>query len=199
MEYQGLTMNKLLLLLLPVGILVSGCHQVSTDLAQAPSNQQISRYGLEHIKLGFPADASIKKINALINTALVCSEKKVAMGKIKRNFTQKTCQLPNDAVSIMLWDETLQKLRVSFLDNKLISLLLEFKVSEDNKAVYDKHGKHVLKLLGRPTNIGLTSIHWEKDDDEAILEDKKNGVITLQVINKTVHHYLSRSQKKQTN
>ena len=171
-------------------ILLFGYNNISADTTQAPNKQTTVRYGLEHIKLGSPAEPSIKYINLLIKSKLSCNDKKIALGKVKRNFTLKTCKLPKKHSKIMLWDEALQKLTVSFLDNKLFALSVTVKTSGDYEALYNKHGKHILKLFGTPSIIDLDYISWQKQNDKVILEDKKNGIAKLQILNKTLHDYL---------
>lgn len=177
-------------------MLLFSYNSISADIAQAPNKQKVApRYGLEHIKLGSPAESAIKHIDLLIKTELSCNDKKIALGKVKRNFTLKTCKLPKKHSKVMLWDEVLQKLNVSFLDNKLFSLSAVVKTSGDYEALYNKHGKHILKLFGRPSIIDLDYVSWQKQNDKVILENMKNGIAKLQILNKTLHDSLNLNKK----
>ena len=184
-------MRKLLLVLFPVVTLLPHYNYASADQTQTPSKQPNTRYGIEHVKLGFPTESSIKYINSLTKTELSCSEKKIALGKMKRNFTYKTCKLPKKHSDVILWDEALQKVNLDFLDNKLINLSLEFKTSKDYQALYDKHGKRILNLLGEPKTIDLGHISWERREDKAVVEEKKKGHIHLHIFNKLLQKHLN--------
>lgn len=178
-------MNKLSFLLLPTIILFA--NNALAGASQIENSQLPSRYGLENIKLGHPTNSSIRHINLLLKTNLVCTEKKISLGKIKRNFTYKACKLPNEHPALSLWNEKLQKLNVSFLDNKLITLSLEFKTYKSYEVLYKNHGKRVQKLLGAPSDINLNYVAWENQSDKATMEDAKNGVIKLEILNKVLH------------
>ena len=186
-------MNKSLIILLTF-LTLSGCDRVSKDLAQAPKNNQIGRYGLDHIKLNLPSKIVLNKLNSTLKTTLACKQKKVALGKIKRNFSLKNCELPKQSKNHKLWGEKLEALRLDFLDDKLISLDIKLKTSEGYEALYNKHGKHILNLLGKPAVIDLAYVQWKKQDDEATLEDKGQGAVHLLIQNKKAQNALHKTK-----
>lgn len=190
-------MNKLFIFLL-VLLALSGCDKVSKDLAQAPNNNQIGRYGLDHIKLGLSSEVVLKKLNSLIKTELVCKQKNIALDKIKRNFILKDCELPKQDKPIKFWNEKLKTCKLRFLDNKLINLTFDLKTSGDYKSLYNKHGKRVLNALGKPAVIDLAYVRWQKQNDEATLEDKGHGIAHFVIQNKKIEDYLSSLKGKNT-
>lgn len=184
-------MRTLLFFLLLPSYLFSCYSLALADQVQAVNKQAHTRYGIEHVKLGFPITPSLKYINSLIKTDLSCSEKKISIGKMRRNFVYKTCKLPKKHPKIEIWDEVLQKINMNFLDNQLVDLSFEFKTTKDYQALYDKHGKRILALLGEPTTIDLDNISWNKQNDKATVEEKKKGIILLHIFNKPLQKILA--------
>ncbi len=187
---MGLKMIKLLTIFFSIFLLAS-CDKVSKDLAHAPSDQQIKRYGFDHIKLGSPADTTLKRFQNLTGITLQCEEKKKSFGeKIKRVFILKSCHLPKQHKLAKFWNETLKKFDAIFLDNRLVLLKLELQTKGDYEKLYDKHGKHILSLLGKPRIIDLAYVKWKKHHDEAIIEDKGHGLVSVLIQNKKVMEHL---------
>ena len=109
-----------------------------------------------------------------------------SFGATKRIFIFKNCKLPSNHQKAKFWNETLKKLQLSFLDDKLIRLSLELQTHDGYKTLYNKHGKHILALLGKPIVADLAYVKWAKKNDEAIVEDKGNGLVSILIHNKKV-------------
>lgn len=188
-------MDKLLIISL-ILLTLSGCDRVSKDLAQAPKNDQIAHYGLDHVKLNLPSKIVLNKLNSTLKTTLACTQKKIALGEMKRNFSLKSCKLYKQNNTNKLWGEKLEALQLHFLDDKLITLDIKLKTTEDYEALYNKHGKHILSLLGKPIVIDLAYVQWKKQDDEATLEDKGQGIVRLLIQNKKAQSVLHKTKDK---
>lgn len=172
---------------------VAGCDRLEKDMLSAPDDSQLDRYGLDDVKLGDNRVEAGKKLEALLGKPLVCKQGKTGLGDNRRAYVMEECSgVASNGEVGKLWDEKLTFFKATFVENQLCSLDVQLQTSGNNEALYDKHGKKILNLFGKPDETEGKKVLWQREDDETVLKDLGNGKVSLEIRNKKVmqalHH-----------
>lgn len=186
-------MNHKHYLLAVVLLTVVGCDRLEKDVLNAPADNELDRYGLESVKLGDQKRIASKPLNALLNQPMQCQSGVTGVGNTRKAFALETCHATLSEGSVgQLWNEKLTEFKAIFVENQLCSLELQLRTSGNYEALYTQHGQKILNLFGKPDDASSTSVRWQREGDETMLQDLGNGNIRLTITNKQVmqalHH-----------
>ncbi|MFN3785463.1 MAG: hypothetical protein ACK4RS_01355 [Thiothrix sp.] len=174
-------------------VTAAGCDRLERDIANAPDDSGIERYGLENAKLGDSRDKVTQQLQTLLAQPLQCAEGKTGLGEQRKAFVLEECTaVSSNGVVGRLWDEPLSFLKATFIENQLVGLELHVKTSGDYQALYEAHGNKILNLFGKPDETASKQVQWQREGDEALLNDLGGGKVGLEIRNKKVmqglHH-----------
>jgi hypothetical protein len=172
---------------------LTGCERLEKDMLAAPDDDQLQRYGLDSVKLGDKRTEAAQHLQALLKQPLQCKSGKTGLGDQRKAYITETCTAtPVNGQVGTLWDEKLTALSATFVENQLCQLSIQLQTSGDYTALYDKHGKKILNLFGKPDETSAQRVQWLRQGDEAIVKDKGEGKVSLEISNKQVmqalHH-----------
>lgn len=173
--------------------IVGGCGRVEKDMLTAPDDDQLDRYGLDAVKLGDKRADAGKQLDALLSKPMQCKPGKTGLGDKRKAYITEDCTaVPVDGLVGKLWDEKLTRFSATFVENQLCHLKLELQTSADYEALYDKHGKKIINLFGKPDETGMQSVKWQRQGDEVTVQDLGDGKVAVDISNKKVmqalHH-----------
>ena len=187
------TTHYLLTALLVLGL--AGCERIEKDLLAAPDDDQLQRYGLDSVKLGDKRAQAGEHLQALLKQPLQCKSGKSGLGEQRKAFVTETCTATAvDGQVGTLWDEKLTALSAIFVENQLCQLSIQLQTSGDYTALYDKHGKKILNLFGKPDETTTQQVQWLRQGDEVIVQDKGEGKVVVEIRNKKVMQALHHKQ-----
>lgn len=174
-------------------VTAAGCDRLERDMANAPDDSSIERYGLENTKLGDSRSNVTQQLQTLLTQPLQCTTGKTGLGEQRKAFALEECTaVPTNGVVGKLWDEPLSFLKATFIEDQLVGLELHVKTSGDYQALYEAHGSKILNLFGKPDATSSKQVQWQREGDEALLNDLGEGKIGLEIRNKKVmqglHH-----------
>ncbi len=187
------TTHYLLTALLIMGL--AGCERLEKDMLAAPDDDQLQRYGLDSVKLGDKRAEAGKQLQTLLKQPLQCKSGKAGLGDQRKAYITETCTAKAvDGQVGTLWDEKLTALSATFVENQLCQLTIQLQTSGDYTALYDKHGKKILNLFGKPDETSTQQVQWLRQGDEVIVQDKGKGNVTVEIRNKKVMQALHHQQ-----
>lgn len=176
-----------------LALAVVGCERLERDVATAPDDAAVGRYGLEEVKLGGQRAVVVPQLQAWLQQPLQCKTGQTGLGQQRKAFVLEECQaVAKDGVTGKLWGEKLTALQATFVENQLVKLSLQLQTAGDYQALYEAHGSKVLSALGKPDEATAKQVRWQREHDEAVFKDLGGGKVGLDIYNKTVmqglHH-----------
>lgn len=174
-------------------LMAAGCGRVEKDMLSAPDDDQLGRYGLDTVKLGDQRAEAGKQLEALLDQPLHCTHGITGLGDNRKAYTTETCvATPLNGQAGKLWDEKVTALSAFFVENQLCKLSVQLQTSGDYNALYDKHGKHILNLFGKPDEAGDKNVLWQRHGDQTTMQDMGDGKVSVDISNTRVmqalHH-----------
>lgn len=174
-------------------LVMAGCDRLERDIASAPDDSQLGRYGLDDVKLGDKRADAGKQLEALLSQPLQCKTGKTGLGDKRKAYAMEECKAASAHGQVgTLWDEKVTWLEAVFVENQLCSLQVQLQTDGDYEALYDAHGKKILSLFGKPDETATNAVTWQREGDETVMKDLGNGKIALDIRNKKVmqalHH-----------
>lgn len=174
---------------------LAACQNLDEDLANAPDDEAIGRYGLETIKLD---DERTKVLEALTKDdglSLSCQQHSAALHSMKRKFMVQDCKLIPVAQAAVsgakpkpeLWGEQLERLNLRFVEQKLAKIELVFSIDDRYEKLYEQHAKRLFGMLGKPDVVNMDNVIWEANTDRAILREASKGKVHLLIQNKAIN------------
>lgn len=181
---------------------LAACQELEKDLANAPDDNTVGRYGLETIKLD---DEQINVLSVLKKEkglTLTCQQHAVALHNMKRKFMMQDCQfVPLLTASsdqrhskAQFWGESLEQMSLQFLEQKLVKIEVVLSIDEQYEKLYQQHAKRLFSLLGKPDVMNLDNVVWEANTDRAILREASRGQLHLLIQNKAINDQLIETQ-----
>jgi hypothetical protein len=172
---------------------VAGCDRLEQDMLSAPDDATLDRYGFETVKLGDKRVEAVKSLETLLRVPLECKLGKTGLGDKRKAYLLEECKVtPVNGEVGKLWDEKLSFFKAVFVEDQLCSLEVQMKTSGNYEALYDAHGKKIINLFGKPDEIEVKGVVWQRENDEAVLKDLGDGKVSLDIRNKKVmqalHH-----------
>lgn len=185
------TTNYILAALMLWGL--AGCERLEKDMLAAPNDDQLDRYGLDTVKLGDKRAVAGTQLQTLLDQPMQCKTSKTGVGETRKAFALEECIAVSTNGQVgKLWDEKLTALSATFIENQLCELRLQLQTSGDYTVLYDKHGKKILNLFGKPDETSSKSVQWQREGDEVTVQDLGEGSVSVAIRNKKVmqalHH-----------
>jgi len=193
---------------------LTACNELQKDLATAPDDTQITRYGLSELQLslGTKQTAIVTQIQQAWDVTLNCTQQSTALVSTKRKYIIQDCSLPKQTTqqaeehstektdhhpennsqnkTYTLWGETVESLKLRFFEENLVQIELIVKINDRYEALYKKHAKRLFAALGKPDTINLERIVWQTQQDRAILREIQQGRVHLLLQNKLLNDQL---------
>lgn len=187
------TIHYLLTALLVMGL--TGCDRLEQDKLAAPDDDQLQRYGLDNVKLGDKRADAGKQLETLLKQPLQCKTTKAGLGDQRKAYIVETCTAKAvDGQVGALWDEKLTALSAIFVENQLCQLTIQLQTSGDYHALYDKYGKKILNLFGKPDKTTTQHVQWLRHGDEVLVQNKGQGSVVVEIRNQKVMQALHHQQ-----
>jgi hypothetical protein len=190
---------------------LTACNELQKDLATAPDDTQITRYGLSELQLslGTQQTVIVSQIQQAWDVTLNCTQQSTALASTKRKYIIQDCSLPkhtaqqteenstaystenvNQNNTYTLWGETVESIKLRFFEENLVQMELIFKINDRYEDLYKKHAKRLFAALGKPDTINLERIVWQTQQDRAILREIQQGRVHLLLQNKLLNDQL---------
>lgn len=198
---------------------LTACNELQKDLATAPDDTQITRYGLSELQLslGTQQTVIVSQIQQAWHVTLNCTQQSTALASTKRKYIIQDCNLPKQTAqqteenstaystentnqnnpenhsqhnSYTLWGETVESIKLRFFEENLVQMELVFKINDRYEDLYKKHAKRLFAALGKPDTINLERIVWQTQQDRAILREIQQGRVHLLLQNKLLNDQL---------
>jgi hypothetical protein len=173
---------------------LTACGDLERDLQKAPDDHEINRYGLDNITLGAQSNTLLPQLETQLKHRFECVHHSVALNQIKRKFMVQNCQLKTDNQTITWWGESIEALRLEFVEQQLVKINLTLSIHQHYEKLYSKHAKRLFSQLGKPDEISLDKIVWETKGDRAILREIEKGKLHLLIQNKQFSDKLIHTQ-----
>jgi len=148
------------------------------------------RYGLDTVKLGDSRSAAGKQIEALLIQPLQCHPSSAATHSV----TVEECNaVPAQGAVGKLWGEQLTAFKATFVENQLCGLQMQLQTSGNKQALYDAHGMHILNLFGKPDETSDQQAMWQRQGDQATMQDLGQGKFSIDIRRAAVMQDLQRA------